>query len=56
MKAYRVLTPSGVIADGLWRTKEEIPKRIPDRWEFYFSPDDTEIIEVEVEESEFDER
>jgi hypothetical protein len=43
---FRVLTPSGVIADGAWRTRGEIPARIPDRFNHYFDTSEEEIIEV----------
>lgn len=44
-KRFRVLTPSGVIADGFWERREDIPARIPDRGNHYFDTDDAEIIE-----------
>ena len=43
---FRVKTPSGVIADGAWRTREEIPARIPDRSNHYFDTSEEEIFEV----------
>jgi hypothetical protein len=44
-KVFRVLTPSGVIADGFWERREDIPARIPDRFNNYFNTEDAEIIE-----------
>ena len=43
---YRVLTPSGVLADGEWMRREDIPARIPDRFNNYFETAEAEIIEV----------
>jgi hypothetical protein len=45
IKRFRVLTPSGVIADGTWLRREDIPARIPDRFNNYFNTEDAEIIE-----------
>lgn len=53
MKVFRVKTPSGVIAEGVWKSIAEIPSKIPDRFNFYFSPEDTEIFEVEMTEEQF---
>ncbi len=49
MKKFRVMTPNGVIADGEWGSKENIPARIPDRFNNYFDTAEADIIEVEVE-------
>ena len=41
---YRVLTPSGVIADGSWRRVRDIPDRISDRWDVYFDTSSAMIL------------
>lgn len=45
---FRVLTPSGVYAEGEWERREDIPAKIPDRWEHYFETADADILEVPV--------
>ncbi len=40
----KVLTPSGVQADGEWEHVIDIPVRVPDRWEHYFFPEETQLI------------
>lgn len=54
MKVYRKLTPSGVIADGAWLTEEEIPETLRDRSYARFFAEDTDTIEVEMTEDEFE--
>ena len=54
IKVYRVRTPSGVIADGTWKSIEEIPERIPDRFNHYFFPSETEIMAIDISQEEFD--
>ena len=54
MKAFQVKTPSGVIADGIWHSRLAIPEKIPDRFDIYFSPEDTEVIQVIIRREEYD--
>jgi len=44
---YKVKTPSGVLADGEWERIEDIPEKIPDRFEYYFETAEAEIIWVD---------
>ncbi len=45
-RAYKVLTPSGVLADGEFEDPTAIPDRLPDRFEQYFDTSDADIIPV----------
>lgn len=43
---YRVLTPSGVMAEGEWDNMADIPRVLPDRFERYFETYETETVKV----------
>ena len=54
MKAFQVKTPSGVFADGIWPSKKAIPDKIPDPFENYFCPEDTEIVPIILKREKYD--
>jgi hypothetical protein len=43
---YRVITPSGVEADGEFEDLSEIPPRMPDRFENYFDTAEADVVPV----------
>ena len=45
-RVYKVLTPSGVFADGEFSDPGEIPQRLADRWEHYFDTSDSDVIPI----------
>lgn len=45
-RAYKVLTPSGVLADGEFRDPTEIPDRLPDRFENYFDTTEADVLPI----------
>jgi hypothetical protein len=46
---YAVTTPSGSLADGLFETPRDIPRKLPDRFHaFYFETSDQDIVPVLV--------
>jgi hypothetical protein len=46
MTKFRILTPSGVQAEGEWDTLEEIPARLPDRFNHYFDTEDADVVVI----------
>jgi hypothetical protein len=45
-RVYKVLTPSGVFAEGEFDDPTKIPEKLPDRWEHYFDTADSDVIPV----------
>jgi hypothetical protein len=45
-QVYRVVTPSGVLADGEYEDPRQIPQRVPDRFNHYFDTIEAEVIPV----------
>jgi hypothetical protein len=45
-RVYKVLTPSGVLADGEFRDPTEIPDRLPDRFENYFDTAEADVLPI----------
>lgn len=45
-RVYKVLTPTGVLADGEFDDPTVIPEKLPDRFERYFDTSDAEIVPV----------
>lgn len=43
---YRVITPSGVEADGEFEDLADIPPKLPDRFEHYFDTAEADIVPV----------
>lgn len=43
---YKVLTPSGVFAEGEFDDPTKIPEKLPDRWEHYFDTADSDVVPV----------
>src|SRR5690349_873120 len=41
-QVYKVVTPSGVLADGEYERPDQVPHRIPDRFNHYFDTDEAE--------------
>jgi len=46
IKRYKVVTPSGVYADGEFSEVSEIPERLPDRFNNYFDTADADILPI----------
>jgi hypothetical protein len=46
MTKFRILTPSGVQAEGEWETLAEIPARLPDRFMHYFDTEDADVVVI----------
>ena len=45
-RAYKIMTPAGVIADEEFDDPTQIPERLPDRFEHYFDTADADVIPV----------
>jgi hypothetical protein len=45
-RVYKVLTPSGVIADGEFEDPTQIPERLPDRFDNYFDTAEADILPI----------
>ena len=45
-RVYKVLTPSGVLADGEFDDPRNIPERLPDRFDQYFDTRESNIVPV----------
>jgi len=45
-RVYKVLTPSGVLADGEFDDPRSIPERLPDRFDQYFDTRESNIVPV----------
>ncbi len=45
-RVYKVLTPSGVFAEGEFDDPTKIPERLPDRWEHYFSTAESDVVPI----------
>jgi hypothetical protein len=45
-RVYKVLTPSGVLAEGEFQDPAEIPKRLPDRFENYFDTAEADVLPI----------
>ena len=43
-RVYRVLTPSGVFAEGEFDDPTKIPSKLPDRWEHYFDTAESDVV------------
>ena len=54
MKAFKVKGASGAFVDGIWPSKKTIPEKVPDAFEFYFDPEDGEIVQVIIKREEYD--
>ena len=54
MKAFKVKGPSGTFVNGIWPSKKAIPEKVPDAFEFYFDPEDGEIVQVIIKREEYD--
>src|ERR1017187_7024206 len=54
MKAFKVKGPSGTLVNGIWPSKKAIPEKVPDAFEFYFDPEDGEIVQVIIKREEYD--
>lgn len=45
-RVYKVLTPSGVLAEGEFDDPTRIPDRLPDRFEAYFDTAEADVVPV----------
>ena len=45
-RVYKVLTPSGVFAEGEFDDPTEIPEKLPDRWEHYFDTAESDVVPI----------
>lgn len=45
-QVYRVVTPTGSLADAEYDDPRKIPPRVPDRFNHYFDTDEAEIVPV----------
>ena len=45
-QVYKVVTPSGVLADGTFDDPRKIPPRLPDRWNQYFETAEADVVAV----------
>jgi hypothetical protein len=45
-QVYKVLTPSGVMADAEFDDPTKIPDRLPDRFENYFDTSDADVVPI----------
>jgi hypothetical protein len=45
-RVFKVLTPSGVMADGEYENIQEIPPTLPDRFERYFDTAESDVVPV----------
>ncbi len=45
-RVYKVLTPSGVFAEGEFDDPTKIPERLPDRWEHYFDTAESDVVPI----------
>jgi hypothetical protein len=45
-RVYRVVTPSGVLAEGDYDDPRSVPERIRDNWDTTFSREDADIVPV----------
>jgi len=43
---YKVLTPSGVLAEGEFDDPTKIPERLPDRLEHYFDTSEADVVPI----------
>ena len=53
MKAWKVILPIGVEADGIWKNRTDIPEVWFDRGDGRFFTEDGDVKEVEVTEKEY---
>jgi hypothetical protein len=45
-RAYKVLTPSGVLTDAEFDDPSAIPDKLPDRFERYFETSDADVVPI----------
>ena len=45
-RAYKVTTPSGVLADGEFEDPTKIPPKLPDRFERYFDTAESDVVPI----------
>jgi len=45
-RVYKVLTPSGVLADAEFDDPSAIPEKLPDRFERYFETSDADVVPI----------
>ena len=45
-RVYKVLTPSGVLAEGEFEDPTKIPERLPDRFEHYFDTSEADVLPI----------
>jgi len=45
-QVYKVVTPSGVLADGTFDDPRSIPARLPDRWNENFETAEADVVAV----------
>jgi len=45
-RVYKVLTPSGVLADAEFDDPTAIPDKLPDRFEHYFETSDADVVPI----------
>lgn len=45
-RVYKVLTPSGVFAEGEFDDPTKIPEKLPDRWEHYFDTAESDVVPI----------
>jgi hypothetical protein len=45
-QVYKVVTPSGVLADDIFDDPRLIPDRLPDRWNQYFDTSEADVVAV----------
>jgi hypothetical protein len=43
-RVYKVMAPSGALADPEFDDPEEIPDKLPDRWENYFDTSEADVV------------
>jgi hypothetical protein len=45
-RVYKVLTPSGVLAEGEFEDPTKIPQKLPDRFNDYFDTADSDVVPI----------